>query len=385
MKDSIVNEAIPKNIRQIGHAVANDKIYIEDYVMTYIKQLSKETFENKRVLVLIGCKKYVENISYTFINGVIEVDNVEKYTELLENENITKIADKKEDFFEGMDVMGVGIITDEEWISFNDNIYELFNSKLLGDIVIIYDANSEELVYRYNNYSFNKQKGYYVYYERNESMQNYMLCMKDGKSIEYGYSTTEIVDRSIDEKIRSFTIPKSTVYSSKNIDYSKYKDIFTSRWNKKIKYGSLIASMLVVLTVGMVKVDTFEKITKMKAKKFLNKTEDVMKKKNDDLLDIQTIAGGIATEKPVVTEEPIVTDKPLNTETPIITRKPVVNETSKAQVKKKKNFYIVKKGDALVDISRKMYGTIKKVDLIKRANGIEDEDKIYIGQKILIP
>ena len=216
-------------------------------------------------------------------------------------------------------------------------------------------------------------------------MQNYMLCMKDGKSIEYGYSTTEIVDRSIDEKIRSFTIPKSTVYSSKNIDYSKYKDIFTSRWNKKIKYGSLIASMLVVLTVGMVKVDTFEKITKMKAKKFLNKTEEVMKKKNDDLLDIQTIAGGIATEKPVVTEEPIVTDKPLNTETPIITRKPVVNETSKAQVKKKKNFYIVKKGDALVDISRKMYGTIKKVDLIKRANGIEDEDKIYIGQKILIP
>ena len=74
-----------------------------------------------------------------------------------------------------------------------------------------------------------------------------------------------------------------------------------------------------------------------------------------------------------------------NTETPIITRKPVVNETSKAQVKKKKNFYIVKKGDALVDISRKMYGTIKKVDLIKRANRIEDEDKIYIGQKILIP
>ena len=107
MKDSIINEAIPKNIRQIGHAVANDKIYIEDYVMTYIKQLSKETFENKRVLVLIGCKKYVENISYTFINGVIEVDNVEKYTELLENENITKIADKKEDFFEGMDVMAL--------------------------------------------------------------------------------------------------------------------------------------------------------------------------------------------------------------------------------------------------------------------------------------
>ena len=249
----------------------------------------------------------------------------------------------------------------------------------MGKIILNEDANKEERFYRYNNHNFNRQKGYYVYYERNEPMQNYMLCMKDGKSIEYGYSPTEIVDRSIDEKIRSFTIPKNTVYMSKNLDYSKYKELISGRWNKKIKYGSLIASILVVLTVGIVKVDTFEKITKMKAKKILSKTENVMKKKNDELLDIQTIAGGIETK------EPIETEKPIETSTQRKTEKPIVKEIEKSQAKKKKNFYTVKKGDALVDISRKMYGTIKKVDLIKRANGIEDENKIYIGQKILIP
>lgn len=385
MNENIVKDLLPKNIRQIGHAIANDKIYIEDYVMTYIKQLSKESFDNEKVLVLIGNKKCIEDVLYTFINGVIEVEGVGKYTELLENERISKITDKKENFFDGMDVMGLGIITDEEWINFNDNIYEYFNSKLMGDIVLIYDANKEEIFYRYNNYNFIKQKGHYVYYERNEPMQNYMLCMKDGKSIEYGYSPTEIVDRSIDEKIRSFTIPKNTVYMSKNLDYSKYKELISGRWNKKIKYGSLIASILVVLTVGIVKVDTFEKITKMKAKKILSKTENVMKKKNDELLDIQTIAGGIETKEPIETEKPIVKENNSETSTPIITEKPIVKKIEKSQAKKKKNFYTVKKGDALVDISRKMYGTIKKVDLIKRANGIEDENKIYIGQKILIP
>ena len=123
----------------------------------------------------------------------------------------------------------------------------------------------------------------------------------------------------------------------------------------------------------------------MKAKKFLSKTETVMKKKNDELLDIQTIAGGIETKEPIETEKPIVKENNLETAIPIITEKPIVKKTEKSQPQKKKNFYTVKKGDALVDISRKMYGTIKKVDLIKRANGIVDENKIYIGQKILIP
>ena len=344
MNENIVKDLLPKNIRQIGHAIANDKIYIEDYVMTYIKQLSKESFDNEKVLVLIGNKKCVEDVLYTFINGVIEVEGVEKYTELLENERISKITNKKENFFDGMDVMGLGIITDEEWINFNDNIYEYFNSKLMGDIVLIYDANKEEIFYRYNNYNFIKQKGYYVYYERNEPMQNYMLCMKDGKSIEYGYSPTEIVDRSIDEKIRSFTIPKNTVYMSKNLDYSKYKELISGRWNKKIKYGSLIASILVVLTVGIVKVDTFEKITKMKAKKILSKTENVMKKKNDELLDIQTIAGGIETKEPIETEKPIVKENNSETSTPIITEKPIVKKVEKSQAKKKEKFLYCKKG-----------------------------------------
>ena len=57
MNENISNDVIPKNIRQIGHAVAKDKIYIEDYVMTYIKQLSVEPFDGERLLILIGYKK----------------------------------------------------------------------------------------------------------------------------------------------------------------------------------------------------------------------------------------------------------------------------------------------------------------------------------------
>jgi len=69
-----------------------------------------------------------------------------------------------------------------------------------------------------------------------------------------------------------------------------------------------------------------------------------------------------------------------------ISKKQASNKNKKvASNKENANYYIVRKGDALVDISRKMYGTHKKVATIKQANGLEDEDKIFIGQKLLIP
>lgn len=44
--------------------------------------------------------------------------------------------------------------------------------------------------------------------------------------------------------------------------------------------------------------------------------------------------------------------------------------------------YIVKKGDTLWKIAKRFKTT---VDFIVRTNGIEDENKIYIGQKLYIP
>ena len=44
--------------------------------------------------------------------------------------------------------------------------------------------------------------------------------------------------------------------------------------------------------------------------------------------------------------------------------------------------YIVKKGDTLWNIAKRFRTT---VDFIARTNGIEDEDKIVVGQKLYIP
>ena len=47
--------------------------------------------------------------------------------------------------------------------------------------------------------------------------------------------------------------------------------------------------------------------------------------------------------------------------------------------------YIIQSGDTLVGLSRRYYGDETHVQMICDYNHIENGDKIYIGQKILLP
>ena len=47
--------------------------------------------------------------------------------------------------------------------------------------------------------------------------------------------------------------------------------------------------------------------------------------------------------------------------------------------------YVVKQGDTLAEIAAKELGSPDKWRVIARANGIEDPDTVYVGQKLRIP
>ena len=47
--------------------------------------------------------------------------------------------------------------------------------------------------------------------------------------------------------------------------------------------------------------------------------------------------------------------------------------------------YVIQKGDTLLDICRKKYGTVGRVKEICELNGIENADDIKMGQIILLP
>ena len=45
---------LPKNVRQIGNVSDNPKIYVEDYVDTYLNQLREKAKEQPVGVILVG-------------------------------------------------------------------------------------------------------------------------------------------------------------------------------------------------------------------------------------------------------------------------------------------------------------------------------------------
>ena len=72
---------IPRNIRQIGQSDENCKIYIEDYVYTFLVRLSRSEEGNSsreaQVAVLTGESRWWCGASYLFIRGALIAEGME--------------------------------------------------------------------------------------------------------------------------------------------------------------------------------------------------------------------------------------------------------------------------------------------------------------------
>ena len=71
-------QQLPKNIRQIGSPAGHTKVYIEDYVITFLNSLSMDKNTYVRGAILFGEKKQIGNDLVIFIRGAIEGQNLER-------------------------------------------------------------------------------------------------------------------------------------------------------------------------------------------------------------------------------------------------------------------------------------------------------------------
>jgi nucleoid-associated protein YgaU len=83
-----------------------------------------------------------------------------------------------------------------------------------------------------------------------------------------------------------------------------------------------------------------------------------------------------------ISDEELAEDATDNSETQDVDAgKPKDNDVVQEELK----YYTVVSGDTLADISFKLYNTYTKVKKIMELNSIEDQDLIYVGQKLIVP
>ncbi len=166
--------ALPKNIRQIGEISGKEKVCIEDYVMTWIRK--REQQEEKGYLgIFFGERQETEDSVYIFIRGIFELPE-----EIQDQQEREKIREEYEKYFEGWTVQGCCVV----------GTYPTERMKTLAAWIpetgkLIYHLQEqEETLYWTGEEQYRRLRGYFVFYEQNRNMQEYLCELFKDSSVE---------------------------------------------------------------------------------------------------------------------------------------------------------------------------------------------------------
>lgn len=171
-------------------------------------------------------------------------------------------------------------------------------------------------------------------------------------------------------------------------------------------YTSCMFLILVILVIGVTMVNNYDRMTSMEhalhqISESLENEEEPKEVLTDDsikaAMEEENRVAAAETEGAETREEQKETDaaEPENVgeeqpeeeqqNEPEEQPEPEEMQEAVSQEVKEPERYRVEKGDTLLEISRLRYGTDDMVGKICEINGLEDGDKIYVGETILLP
>ncbi|MBE5937937.1 MAG: LysM peptidoglycan-binding domain-containing protein [Lachnospiraceae bacterium] len=409
----------PKNIRQIGGIDTNHKVYVEDYVITYMRVLGdnllKEKDDSYAAVVLLGSKNMSGHNVETYINGVVRIEGFTLWGDAsFTNEMWSAIYDKVKTYYEDEEIVGWmfaggGEIPEEKnRLSVFVNIHK---TNFVGKNMLFIEYNceeKEEKVYDYINGSFIERKGFYVFYQKNETMLNYMVAMNEEKIVE---CETDSVVKDIRETINN----RSEEIENKKLVRSIYAT------------GMLVAAVaLLIGSTAIYKTNqrpvtgelgsnqtayTENDLSGNDAQSVLSNSDNIINAGNVINSDSNSnSAVGTGSALGIMNDEKDGTGNSkdsnssstkIDSETDDIGDDETMETTQDTEVTqnaevtqtmggtqtggKSYTFYTVKSGDSLGKISERIWGDIEYVDVLMELNNIDNPDKIYEGQKLWLP
>ena len=418
---------LPRNVRQIGTTDQNYRVYMEDYVYTFLGRAaaSGENKEEKErhLAVFMGETKWDAGTCYLFIRGAVLVSGGEISQEHIEFTDAMwqQIHEDAEKYFEGEEIVGWFLGGRMQQMEVTEMILRIHLKHFGGEKVLMLmdPVENEEAFFHYENSFMVKQSGFYIYYEKNPQMQAYML----EKNPELNQPEQELV---ADDAVKTFRKIIQKKHTEETQETEERASVFS--------YAATACLVLAVLTVGVQFYQNYnhksitdtitETVSRTANSTEVTKAERQTEKKSvtptsalkKDLTPIPVSPA--ATETPPVTSMAAEDDAETDTKNVLNSEKEQEiyreeSDTRKAERRVKQEqvennaaknkisedvtdsavassaesgtSYVIKPGDTLYQISISRYGTMEKVADICRANGLTEEEIIYPGQIIVLP
>lgn len=367
---------LPKNVRQIGNVSDNPKIYVEDYVDTYLNQLREKAKEQPVGVILAGEVLELEDEKAVFVSGAVQMQELSEKDGKLEigQDGMKHMMEEAAQYFPESHIVGWGIVEEGNPMSRNREVKKIQEREFgqEGSLFLWKNAREQdEIFYAYKFGELMQIGGHYIYYEKNPEMQNYMINTRK----ENGVTPSEVVE---DRAAKNF---RSTVRNKKN-----YRE---QRQSSRFSYAMSVSLVVVVLAIGISTMNNVDKMRSVqKSLDMLSMSIGKTEETNGTVKEAENNKEDKQNQKNK-TEEKTVDNKADSKETE--NRKKTENEQQKTEQstatgkQAQEDYYTVQRGDTLDKISLKLYGTANHVEAICKMNGLTDGNLIYIGQKLLLP
>lgn len=428
--------SVPKNIRQIGQAGENYRIYMEDYAYTFLKKNAGAVNEGQDggcLAVLTGESKWIGGVTYIFIRGALAVENAEISAEHIDfTEEMWKgIHEELKKYFEGQEIAGWFFAARSLSMETTD-LFQRVHLRHFGGgekvLMLMDPAEQEEAFFRYENNFLVRQTGYYLYYEKNPQMQTYML----EKIPDISGAEQETVQ---DDAVKAFRRIIGKKKTEEPAEAEEKPSVFS--------YAATACLVMAVAAVGIRFYQNYQHVQEQNVKteaaaSILDDTKEIQetaaetekaavspaaqaeRKSEKETADItptpkimensgEPDQDGTETlteeDKAIYREESDVrkaerrvqaarenrenkeatentenTDNTEENEEREISSETIANGAAESGIS-----YIIRPGDTLYQISLEKYGTMDKINEICRMNGISEDELIYPGQIIVLP
>ena len=392
---------LPKNITQIGEINHSCRIYVEDYVISYMKQVNVHARDKTMAVAVYGKRKEEAGVTYLFFYGACRLNFLTRESRHLSQAVQQEAEELRRKFFQQYEFLG----------------YCMLNGEMVEGFQIC-----QQGVCRYIS-------GYAQFYEKNDSMLAFMLESRkeEAKPEEVNQEKyNEVKKRQEDRKLQSKEQSKAKIFHLR--DWKP--DIQKGAKNLRVMKYSAAAVFLLLCVAGVtslsgengfenLQVAARQMLESINTKQLPNVEEDENKSVlvvTDELKDEvykegmaglsgQDVQAAVSDGVTVPTGEPDTSlegtnapeDDPDRTADPIEngtpepgsesiatpTPEPVVEPTQEPAAEPVS--YVVQKNDTLIGICIKIYGSADKVKEVCDFNNIPDADNIKVGQKIFLP
>ncbi len=385
-----VNFKLPKNIRQIGSPSGNKRIYIEDYVVTYLNYIARPGSTHARGAILLGENKKTEIGEVLFISGAVEAQNLEFDMDESEftKEAWADIYEQVKENFPDLSVVGWFLSRMGFSTAINDKIEKMHVDNFPGKDKVLYitdSLESDDAFYMYEHGQMVKQKGYYIYYTKNEAMQSYIIKQKGGSAEEENNE----IRRKDEELIKNYRDKNNRVQGNKSNGFS-------------LMYVASSFVVLAMLAMGVTVISNYDKMKEMEVS--INRLEltaeaitedEIVETMNDDVISTELATNDVPAEDTeysieenegdVTTE--VIGENNMDDTTEATTEEIAISTEQNIPVISDENptYYEIQYGDTLSSIAFEQYGSSEYARDIAEANDMDVDDKIYEGEELILP